>query len=267
MAKDCPHCDREFPSSRALEDHVDRAHPDADDPTEWTPIILGALLVLAGGAVAAAIVLGGGPGSGGLHIEDSPRTGDDDAPVQMIAFESPACTSCRLFHIARDGQVSTFEQILDEFVETGDVLYVEKFARAGYGWDRVGANAQRCAWELGGWPAFQSLTQGYYEQRRSIDGSNAAQFAVDWASGSNHVNAGDFQSCFEDNRYDDKLGRDLADGSMIGVSGTPTFIIRTPDGNVSRQIVGPQPYSTFANAIDAVLAQAGANTTAAQSDA
>lgn len=259
MPHECPHCDREFPASRALEDHMDRAHPDAGEPTDWTRVLLVGLFVLAAGAVAAALVLGGSGGSGeGLNVQDSPRTGNDSAPVQMIAFESPACTSCRLFHVSRGGEPSTFSRVIEDYVEPGQVLYVEKFARAGYGWDRIGANAQRCAWELGGWSAFESLTQAYYSNRNQIDRSNSDSFAIDWARRSDEVNTRDFEACFEENRFNDKLGRDLADGDRADVEGTPTFLIRSADGSNERRIVGPQPYSTFANALDAAIAQATA---------
>lgn len=253
-SKDCPHCDRTLPTSRALEDHVARSHPDAEEPTNWTPIIVGALAILAVGAVGAALITGGGGTvEDPYHIQESPRTGDDDAPVQFIAFESPACMSCRLFHIPRDGQPSTYQQILDTYAATGEVLYVEKFARAGYGWDRVGANAQKCAWHLGGWEAFHELTQGYYENRPQISSSNAASFANQWAQGTDTLDAGAFRSCFQDTRYDDEITTDLADGERAGVGGTPTFIIVSPDGD-TRQLVGPQPFGTFQNAIEGALA-------------
>lgn len=254
MSHDCPHCDRSLPNSNALEDHVSRAHPDAKEPTNWTPILVGVLAVLALGAVGAALITGGGGSAENpYHIESSPHTGDLDAPVQFIAFESPACTSCRLFHIPREGNPSTFDQVIENYVDTGKILYVDKFARAGYGWDRVGGNAQKCAWHLGGWEAFEGLTQSYYENRRSISGSNAASFALDWARQSPTVDAGQFRSCFEDRAHDGDITTDLADGQQAGVAGTPTFIIVSPDGD-TRKIVGPQPYSTFANAIEGALA-------------
>jgi protein-disulfide isomerase len=41
---------------------------------------------------------------------------------------------------------------------------------------------------------------------------------------------------------------DLEDGSSIGVQSTPTFFIN------GFQVVGAQPYSTFKNVIDQILA-------------
>lgn len=256
MTHDCPHCDREVPSRKALEDHIDRSHPDAEDPSDRTWIALGALVVLAVAAVGAAMVFSGdSTADDRFHIEESPHTGDLDAPVKMIAFESPACTSCRLFHIERDGQPSTFSQIHDRYVTTGQVTYVEKFASAGYGWDRVGAQAQKCAWNLGGWEAFHELTQGYYDQRPQISASNADRFALDWAEGSSTVEAQAFASCFDERRHDDEISQDVTDGQVAGARGTPTFIIIAPDGS-SEKIVGPQPFNTFAISIENALDKA-----------
>lgn len=256
MSPDCPHCDRELPNRQAVEDHVDRAHPDADEPTDGTRILLVGIVVLAIAAVAAAALFAGSGTDGqGFHVEDSPRTGNETAPVTLIAFESPACTSCQLFHVPRDGQPSTYARVQENYVRTGQVLYVEKFTPAGYGWDRLGANAQRCAWELSGWSAFESLTQAFYTNRDQVSGSNAEAFAREWAQRSTREQADTFGSCLDERRFDDKLSRDLADGNRASVSGTPTFLILTREGE-TRRIVGPQPYETFANALDTALAQA-----------
>lgn len=255
MGRECPHCDRELPSRKALDDHVDRAHPEAEAPSSggsWW--ILGVLVALALAAVVGAMVLGGGGADSEFHIEQSPHTGDLDAPVKLVAFESPACTSCRLFHIERGGDPSTFDQLHDRFVATGQVTYVEKFARAGYGWDRVGANAQKCAWNLGGWEAFHGLTQGYYEERSRISGDNAGSFALSWARDSPTVDASAFRSCFEDKRYDEEISRDLGDGRAAGAQSTPTFIVVAPDGS-QEKIVGPQPVETFTAKIQQALAK------------
>lgn len=250
MAEDCPHCDRTLPNRSALEDHVERAHADeAAAGTNWTPIVVGAIVVVALGALGAALITGGGGAGGGFHVEDSPHTGDADAPVKFVAFESPACTSCRLFHVPRDGQASTFQRILDTYGSNEDFVYVEKYSPAGYGWDRVGANAQRCAWHMGGWESFHALTQAYYEERSRISGSNAAGFALNWADTHQDVDRDAFAACFEENRYDGELSTDVADGRSAGVSGTPTFVIVGPDGETTT-IVGPQPYTSFQTVIE-----------------
>lgn len=254
--RECPHCDRTLPSTRALEDHVQRAHPGEDEPTNWTPILVGALAVLAAGAVGAALILGGGPSTEtSYHVEQSPRTGQADAPVTLVAFESPACPNCQRFHLGSGSGPSVYERLLDTYVDSGEVLYVEKFARLGYAWERPAANAQKCAWHQAGWSAFHDLTQALYRNQADLSTSNVASFVEGWAQRSADVQASAISACLEERRHDGDLTRDLRDGEQAGVSGTPTFIVVSPTGT-TEQIVGPQPFSTFETAIEDALADA-----------
>lgn len=254
-SNDCPHCDRSFPTSRALDDHIARSHPDATEPTNWTPILVGALAVLAVAAVGAALLMGGGGNAETpYHVEESPRTGDERAPVTLIAFESPACPNCKRFHLGSGDGPSAYEQLLETYVEPGEVRYVEKFSPIRYSWERTAANAQKCVWHQGGWEAFHGITQAYYTNQNSMDASNAAAFATDWAQGASSVNANELDDCIRDARYSHELDRDVSDGRGAGVRGTPTFIILAPDGT-SQQVVGPQPFSHFQGLIEDALAK------------
>jgi predicted DsbA family dithiol-disulfide isomerase len=118
---------------------------------------------------------------------------------------------------------------------------------------------------LGGWAAFEEITQSYYEERGSVSASNAAAFAEEWARGTSTLDAGEFRDCFDENRYDDELTDDLARVEAAGVPGTPTFVIVGPDGERTT-IVGPQPFESFRTVIerelDKVAEDAGSNATA-----
>ncbi len=264
--RECPHCDRTLPSTRALEDHVQRAHSGEDAPTNWTPILVGVLAVLAAGAVGAALILGGGPSTAtSYHVEQSPRTGQADAPVTLVAFESPACPNCQRFHLGSGSGPSVYERLLDTYVEDGDVRYVEKFARLGYAWERPAANAQRCAWHQAGWSAFHDLTQAIYRNQADLSGSNLASFVEGWAEQSADVDPSAIGGCLEERRHDGDLTRDLQDGEQAGVSGTPTFIVVSPTGT-TEQIAGPQPFSTFETAIEDALARAPEDPGTAEDD-
>ena len=66
------------------------------------------------------------------------------------------------------------------------------------------------------------------------------------------VDKAKFQGCLDSNKYIDEVNKDLNDGQVAGVSGTPTFFIGTRDGK-AKTLVGAQPYSTFKNVIDGLL--------------
>lgn len=259
MAKDCPHCERSLPSKKALEDHLQRAHPDEDPPTSKTPYIIAGMIAVTAIVVGVALFGGGGGNATGLerfHVEESPHRGDLDAPVALVAFESPACTSCRIFHTERGGQASTFDRIQETYVDTGQLLYVEKYARAGYPWESRGAMGQKCVHEHGGDEAFFDLTQRFYEQQPEIHSGNVDRFVLDFAQ-RNRLDTDAIRSCLEDGAQNDALQRDLADGSSAGVRGTPTFFLVHADDRVQQLAFGG--FGDFANAIDLALAQANAD--------
>lgn len=62
------------------------------------------------------------------------------------------------------------------------------------------------------------------------------------------LDTGDFNSCFDGNKYMDNVDKDMADAQAAGVSGTPTFYIN------GTQLVGAQPFDAFKTAIDAAIA-------------
>lgn len=253
---DCPHCERSFPHKKALEDHIGREHPDARAPVNKTALVVGGLLVVAALVVGASMLMGDGAGSADdsrFHLESVPTKGDPDAPVTLVAFESPACTSCRQFHLPRDGQASILDRIEANYVDTGQVFYAEKYAKAGYRWEDVAASGQKCAFHMGGAEAFFDLTQAFYDRQPSIGQGNVVTFMEDWAEGYG-LDGQALADCAEDRDHGDELNVDLNDGREAGVLGTPTFFLIEPDGSVNRLPLGG--YDSFADAIDEALEEA-----------
>lgn len=61
------------------------------------------------------------------------------------------------------------------------------------------------------------------------------------------------------NKYADEVSKDIQEGTTYGVSGTPTFFIGN-EKNGYTLIVGAQPFSTFKQTIDQVLANSSSGT-------
>lgn len=214
-------------------------------------------------------MLGGGGDAGTLeedyHLSTSPHAGDEDAPVALVAFESPACTSCRQFHLPRHGQPSTIDRIFERYVDTGQVLYLEKYTRAGYPWETTGAHGQKCAWNQGGWETFSSLTQHFYDDQHSVSSGNVVTFMDQWASREPGLDTADFSACVREQRHSDEITQDLGDSEVAGVRGTPTFILVGHDGTSRTLPLGE--FGSFANAIESALADARAADAAANETA
>ena len=61
------------------------------------------------------------------------------------------------------------------------------------------------------------------------------------------LNTDQFNSCLDSGKYASEVQKDFADGSAIGVSGTPSFYVN------GQELVGAQPFSAFKAVIDAAL--------------
>lgn len=229
------------------------AMPEREAPSRSKSnyFVLGAILVAAV-VVFVAFNNGADPLAGAnadpFHVETSPNFGGDEYNVTLVAFESPQCSSCRLFHHGTgNGQPSTFERLSADFFEVGKVRYVEKAMFIGYPWERAAANAQKCVWHEAP-DSFFDLTQAIYRDQTKINSGNLETWLSSWATGAG-VDAKKIVSCTQAKTYADEVAQDLKDAQLAGVSGTPTFIVVAADGQTQR-IVGPQSYETFVQAIE-----------------
>ena len=58
------------------------------------------------------------------------------------------------------------------------------------------------------------------------------------------VDASSFNSCLDSEKYKDKVNKDMAAGTKVGVTGTPTFFIN------GTELVGAQPLRVFQSEIE-----------------
>jgi protein-disulfide isomerase len=75
------------------------------------------------------------------------------------------------------------------------------------------------------------------------------------------LNVSKLDECISSDRFADIIQRSVAEATQMQVSGTPTFIIGTLDGqgnlmSVKRTVVGAYPFDTFRAALDPLLASA-----------
>lgn len=253
----CRKCERAFETQNAYEKHVQRAHGGRHSWSGGKLAAVAVVLLLITGGVAALAWRASQP-AGPVDNEDafslsrSPRQGSDDAPVKLFAFESPQCSSCRFFHIGDGYGPSTYDRIVENYVESGKVQYVEKTFYVGYPWERTAAIAQKCVWHMAP-DAFHDLTTAYYASQDRITTSNLMAFLDDWAD-ANQVDAAALRECVESKRYAGEADADVIEGRRAGARGTPTFIVVGPSGQ-AQIIAGPQSYHTFEVAFQDALAQ------------
>ena len=161
-----------------------------------------------------------------------PEKGPKDAPVTMIVFSDYECPYCRRAE-------STVEQVLKTY--EGKIRYVFRdYPLPFHSKARPAAVAANCAHAQG---KYWELNQKLFAGELTPEGMK--KMATDAG-----LDAKKFDECVAKN--DQKsIDQDMADGSAVGVNGTPAFFIN------GRMLSGAQPFEAFKTIIDEEIARAG----------
>lgn len=168
----------------------------------------------------------------------------DTATVAVIEYSDYLCGFCqRHFN-------ETFPSIVENYVDTGDVLYVfKKFPLSSpgdLGFDI--AEGSVCTYKLADADTFLK----YHEGAFSLSGRDQIiALAVEVG-----LDKGEFTACLDESRYRDNVSAMLQEGRDAGISGTPGFVVGPiGDGGVveGQLIFGAFPFQNFADAIEASL--------------
>ncbi|MST04091.1 MAG: DsbA family protein [Candidatus Pacebacteria bacterium] len=219
---------------------------------------------LAGSIIAAALILGGSYiyGSGlksgtvgglanvqnqgakaenqkpvNLAIGDSPVLGDATAPVTIFEFGDFQCPFCKKI------QDESNLKIREEYIKTGKVKIVYKHFPLYqiHPSANPAALASECAKEQG---KFWTYHDALFENQANLSTLNFTDLA-----GSLGMDKSKFKSCYDSAKYSDNVKKDVAEGTVAGVSGTPASFIN------GKALMGAVPYATFKAAIEEALAK------------
>ncbi len=178
--------------------------------------------------------------------------GNPDASVTIEEYSSYQCPFCRRYFD------ETYPGLVSRYVETGQVLYIYKdFPLSGQPQSPKAAEAARCAGEAGGAQSYWDMHDRLFAGQGEWSGrSNAAEIFKSYAAGLGVPQAA-FDDCLDSGRMASQVQVDSNEGMTRGVRGTPTFFIN------GQALVGAQPLTAFASAIDGALAgDSGAPSTA-----
>lgn len=182
-----------------------------------------------------------------LSVGDDPFKGDKRARVTLIEFSDYQCPFCAVY--ARE----TLPRIEREYIATGKVKYVfrnfpiESIHKQAF----KAHEAANCAGEQG---KYWEMHDRLFANQKTLGPGDLPQHAR--ALG---IDLPTFQQCLDSGKYAGKIRKDLADAQAAGVRGTPTFFLGLTEPNEPKVkilgvIVGAQPYATFKEAIDSLLA-------------
>jgi protein-disulfide isomerase len=174
--------------------------------------------------------------------------GKENAPLVLVEYTDYQCPFCQRYHN------DSFAQIKTNFIDTGKVRYISRdFPLPFHENARRSATAARCAAE-----------QGKFWELRHTMIVNANQLQADKLGGYAQAASMDvpkFQACVDSDKYRAAIDKDIAEGSAVGVSGTPSFVLgRVENGQLQGvRMVGAMPYAQFEAKIQDMLKQTAKN--------
>ena len=189
----------------------------------------------------------GNSGSGSTHavdlssinIDGEPQHGNPDAKVTVFEYSDYECPFCGKFYS------ESYKKLKEEYIDTGKINFVYKDFPLGFHAKAVPvAAAANCVLRDLGNDKYFEMHDKIFENQNSMSDSNYKKWALELG-----MDSDSYDSCIVDSEILDEINGDLAEGSQLGVSGTPSFFI---NGNL---IVGAQPYSVIKAAIEKALSE------------
>jgi protein-disulfide isomerase len=183
-----------------------------------------------------------------VSLDGAITLGKQDAAVTMIEFADFQCPFCKR-HFD-----DSFDQIKQEYIDSGKLKYVHMNYPLDFHPNAMpSANAAECANEQGKFWEYHDKLYATQTDWQNQDTTNAIatfkQYGVDLG-----LNAAQFNSCLDLNKYQSKIDKEIQDGSSYGVSGTPTFYIGNDKAGYTA-VEGTQPYASWKQTIDQHLQQ------------
>jgi protein-disulfide isomerase len=170
--------------------------------------------------------------------------GDDDAALfGVVEFSDFGCVFCAGFH------QETYPALHTEFVESGEVLWKYiPITIGGFPNGQLAGLAGICGGFLGEFAGVRDLLYETREEWMEAEEGDVATF-LDYAASVGLERAG-FEACLESEEAAEELAINDAIARQIGVTGTPTFIVR------GMPVQGAPPLDAFREALQGLLDEA-----------
>jgi protein-disulfide isomerase len=170
--------------------------------------------------------------------------GRADAPLTMVEFTDYQCPYCREF------QAKTFAPLKKNYIDTGKLRFVVRdlplqFHSAA----RPAAEAAHCAAEQG---KFWEMHHALLTSTEPLTGGG-----IDKSAQAVGLDLPRLHACMAAARYEAAIARNAATADMLGIHGTPAFVIgRVVNGQLEGQLAeGAFPYAEFDGAFREMLGE------------
>ena len=176
-----------------------------------------------------------------ISLKGEPFKGPANAKVTIVEYSDFQCPFCS------KGYNTIEKQVLTEYKDKVK-FYYKHFPLAFHKWAESGAVAVECA-KAQKPDAYWKLYSYLFENQGTITPENLKEKSTEVLKDTG-VDQAKWNDCFDNKKSLDKVKAQMAEGSAVGVRGTPGFIIN------GRVVSGAQPFENFKNIIDDELASA-----------
>jgi protein-disulfide isomerase len=175
-----------------------------------------------------------------ISMKGKPHKGGDNAKVTIVEYSDFQCPFCSR------GYQTIENQVLKDYGDKVKFIY-KNFPLPMHPWAEPAAIASECALQQKP-DAFWKLYNFYFSNQQTITKDNLKDKSLE-ALKDDGIDAAKFGDCLDNKKTLDLVKADQAEGSSVGVTGTPAFIIN------GRLISGAQPADNFKAVIDDELAR------------
>jgi protein-disulfide isomerase len=181
-----------------------------------------------------------------VEIGDAPLKGERDAKLTLMEFSDYQCPFCK-----RHAD-NTLSQIEKEYIATGKLRYVFRDfpLESIHPQAAKAAEAAHCA---GDQSKYWEMHDRLFAYQQNLDPERLMEHA--WALG---LEAEPFKKCLNSGKYTERVHNDIAEGTKLRVSGTPTLLLGVSEGGKMKDVKlvrGSQPFALFKHEIDKLLTE------------
>jgi protein-disulfide isomerase len=169
-----------------------------------------------------------------VNSDGHPSLGSPNAPVTIAEFSDFQCPFCKKSEAA-------VNELRAKYGDKVRLVYLD-FPLSFHNHSLDAAKAGRCANEQG---KFWQMHDAMFANQAKLDPAGLKA-----AAKSLGMDSPKFDECLDKAKYEAAIKADMAQGSKLGVDGTPAFFIN------GRSIIGAQPTAAFVAIVDDELARA-----------
>jgi protein-disulfide isomerase len=169
--------------------------------------------------------------------------GNDNAKIKMVEFTDYQCPFCSRHF------TETYPSLKKDYVDKGLVQIILRDQPLTFHPNaRISALAARCANDQGKFEAMHDELFAKQDSWANLGKEDAIKKFGDFANSAG-INGATLMDCVKTEKHGAAVDEDIALGTRVGASGTPTFFIN------KETLVGALPYATFKAALDKALQQ------------